>query len=208
MKSLIVFDLDGVLIDSKEIHFNALNLALDKFGSEFIISRDEQNAVFEGLTTNTKLNILTNTKGLPAHLHEKIWRAKQEYSSKLFESVSVDTELVNLFKLIKSNGISIAVASNSIRETLDTCLKSLGLIDLVDYSLSNEDVSMPKPDPEIYTRCIKHFDTIADNTVIFEDSEIGLRAATASGARVEQVKDRPDISFDRILRVIKELNGD
>lgn len=206
MTNLIVFDLDGVLIDSKEIHFNALNLALDRFGSEFIISRDEQNSTFEGLTTNTKLNILTKTKGLPESAHFEIWRAKQEYSSKLFESVSIDNELVNLFKLIRSSGIKIAVASNSIRETLDTCLNSLGLIDLVNYSLSNEDVSMPKPDPEIYLACINHFGATPASTVIFEDSEIGLRAAMASGAMVEQVKNRTDISFDRILRVIKELN--
>ena len=206
MNRLIIFDLDGVLIDSKEIHFNALNLALNEFGNEFIISRDEQNSTFEGLTTKSKLKILTKTKNLPESLHHYVWKLKQEYSSALFMSVSVDQELINLFKFIRSSGIKIAVASNSIRETLDTCLTSLGLLDLIDYSLSNEDVDLPKPSPEMYNKVIEYFNTTPDKVVIFEDSPIGLMAAQASGARVEQVRNRSDIWFDRILRVVEELN--
>jgi HAD superfamily hydrolase (TIGR01509 family) len=202
--SLIVFDLDGVLLDSKEIHFNALNLALDEVGDNYIIHRHEQDTVYEGLTTNAKLQILTETKGLPKELHRDVWRRKQEYSAVLFESISRDEDLVSLFKFIKSRGIKIAVASNSIRQTLDTCLKSLGVQPYVDYSLSNEDVELPKPDPQIYNTCMEHFDSLPDETVIFEDSEIGLRAAHASGARVEKVVNRKDVYFDRIDRVVHE----
>jgi HAD superfamily hydrolase (TIGR01509 family) len=201
---LVVFDLDGVLLDSKEIHFNALNLALDEFGNNYIIHRHEQDTVYEGLTTNAKLQILTETKGLPKELHRNVWRRKQEYSAVLFESISRDEDLVSLFKFIKSRGIKIAVASNSIRQTLDTCLKSLGVQPYVDYSLSNEDVELPKPDPQIYNTCMEHFDSLPDETVIFEDSEIGLRAAHASGARVEKVVNRKDVYFDRIDRVVHE----
>lgn len=202
---LIIFDLDGVLIDSKEIHFNALNLALDEFGSGLLITRDEQDSIFEGLTTKAKLNILTQIKGLPEELHNEIWKTKQEYSSILFTSISQDQELINLFKLIKFSGVKIAVASNSIRKTLDACLFSLGLSKLVDYSLSNEDVSLPKPSPEIYNKVMKHFDMGPESTVIFEDSPIGIMAAQASGAMVEIVKNRSDIWVDRVLRVIGDL---
>lgn len=206
MNKLIIFDLDGVLIDSKEIHFNALNLALSEFSTNFIISRDDQDSTFEGLTTRSKLDILTKTKNLPQELHKQVWNLKQAYSASLFASTSPDQELINLFKFIKSSGISIAVASNSIRITLDSCLKSLGIADLVNYSLSNEDVDLPKPSPEMYNRVIKHFDIKPEHVTIFEDSLIGLTAARATGARVEQVRNRSDISFDRILKVIEELN--
>jgi HAD superfamily hydrolase (TIGR01509 family) len=206
LNKLVIFDLDGVLIDSKEIHFNALNLALNEFGPEFVISRDEQDSTFEGLTTKSKLDILTKTKNLPETLHQYVWKLKQAYSSALFTSVSPDQELINLFKFIRSSGIKIAVASNSIRVTLDTCLKSLGLLDLIDYSLSNEDVDSPKPSPEIYDKVIEYFNTTPEHTVIFEDSLIGLTAAYATGAMVEPVRNRSDIWFDRILRVVEELN--
>jgi HAD superfamily hydrolase (TIGR01509 family) len=202
--NLVIFDLDGVLIDSKEIHFNALNLALSEVGDDYVISRKEQDTIFEGLTTNVKLDILTKTKGLPRDLHEDIWRRKQEYSAKLFESTSEDEDLINIFRFIKSRGIKIAVASNSIRQTLDTCLESLGVAGYVDYSLSNEDVKFPKPDPQIYNWCMDYLMVDPNDTIIFEDSEIGLRAATATGARVEKVINRKDIYFDRINKVIYE----
>jgi HAD superfamily hydrolase (TIGR01509 family) len=204
MIKLIVFDLDGVLLDSKEIHFNALNLALDEFGDDYIILRHEQDTVYEGLTTNAKLQILTETKGLSKELHRDVWQRKQEYSAVLFESISPDEDLVSLFKFIKSRGIKIAVASNSIRKTLDTCLKSLGVVNYVDYSLSNEDVEFPKPDSQIYNKCMSHFGVGPEDTVIFEDSEIGLRSAFGTGAKVEKVINRKDIYFDRIDRVIHE----
>lgn len=204
MTKAIIFDLDGVLIDSKEIHFNALNLALDEFGSDLIITRKEQDNIFEGLTTKAKLDILTKIKGLPSELHDDVWQLKQQYTATLFESISSDEDLVSLFKMIKSRGIKIGVASNSIRKTLDTCLISLGVIEYIDYSLSNEDVRMPKPDPQIYHRCMDYLMVEDSETVIFEDSDIGLRAATASGARVEKVQSRKDVTFERIERVINE----
>lgn len=204
MIELVIFDLDGVLIDSKEIHFNALNLALAESGDAYIISRTEQDTVFEGLTTKVKLDILTKTKGLPRDLHEDVWRRKQEYSATLFESTSKDEDLVSIFRYIKSRGIKTAVASNSIRKTLDTCLKALGIYAYVDYSLSNEDVKLPKPDPQMYNKCMDYLIVRPEKTVIFEDSEIGLRAATASGARVQKVLNRKDIYFDRIDKVIHE----
>ena len=204
MINLIIFDLDGVLVDSKEIHFNALNLALDEFGDDYMISRKEQDTIFEGLTTKGKLDILTKLKGLSPDLHEDVWSRKQDYTAKLFESISQDKDLIDLFKFIRSNGIGIAVASNSIRKTLNTCLQYLGVAELIDYSLSNEDVRLPKPDPQIYHKCMDYMMIDEDHTVIFEDSEIGLKAAIASGARVEKVENRKDLTLDRIERIINE----
>lgn len=207
MSRLIVFDLDGVLIDSKEVHFNALNLALGELDEKFVISRNEQDDIFEGLTTNAKLNILTEMKGLPQLLHRQIWERKQYYSSKLFTSVSIDKELVGLFKYIRSTGVKVAVASNSIRLTLNSCLRSLGVDSLVDYSLSNEDVTSPKPSPEIYLACMSYFKTPKEQTVIFEDSEIGLRAAYSSGAgRIIEVTNRSSLTFEKIMGAVNYLN--
>lgn len=204
MIKLVIFDLDGVLLDSKEIHFNALNLALGEVADDYIISRKEQDTVFEGLTTNVKLDILTKTKGLPSELHKDIWHRKQEYSAKLFESTSKDEALLDIFRYIKSRGVKIAVASNSIRKTLDTCLESLGVASYVDFSLSNEDVEFPKPYPQIYTKCMAQLQVSPKDTIIFEDSEIGLRAAIGSGARVEKVLNRKDVYFERIDRALHE----
>lgn len=204
----IIFDLDGVLIDSKTSHFDALNLALADIDPKYVITIPEQQAIYEGLTTRTKLDILTKTKGLPEDLHQKVWDLKQSYSFSFFANAPVDEELVSLFKLIKSFGIKIAVASNSIRKTLDATLTSLGLSGLVDLALSNEDVNNPKPSPEIYLKAMKYLGVTPTRCAIFEDSEVGIKAAIESTAHLFVVSNRSEVNADAILKAIKKIDGD
>lgn len=190
----IIFDLDGVLVDSKELHYEALNLALKSVNEKYAISREEQTETFEGMTTRSKLDILTYTRGLPKELHEYIWNLKQQYSAAMFEDLPIDEELVDLFKFIGSQGISIGVASNSIRQTLTNCLQALGVWRYVDVSLSNEDVKNPKPNPEIYNLCMLMLGSVPTSTIVFEDSEIGRSAARQSNAFLVEVESRKDLT--------------
>jgi beta-phosphoglucomutase-like phosphatase (HAD superfamily)/dTDP-glucose pyrophosphorylase len=208
MNNAFIFDLDGVLIDSKEIHFDALNLALSEINSSYIISKEEQAATYEGLSTKAKLDILSYSKGLPKELHNIVWEKKQIYSSEMFKVFERDEELIRLFKLIKSFNIKIGVASNAIRETVLGSLKSLGVYEFVDYALSNEDVSNPKPNPEIYKLMILLLGSSPKKTVIFEDSEIGQAAAKSSLAKLFPVTEREDISLPYISKAIEYLIPD
>ena len=204
---LIIFDLDGVLIDSRDIHFQALNYALSQFGSFFEISRAEHLKKFDGLNTRSKLDLLSASRGLPRELHDDIWRLKQQKTQSLLDTVAPDEELIALFKLIKSNEIHIAVASNSIGETVKLLLNNLGLVDYVDLYVGNEDVKLSKPFPEAYWRCMIEFESIPSHTVIFEDSQIGRRGASESGGHLIPVRNRYDLNKQRILSAIKYING-
>ena len=75
MIKLIIFDLDGVLVDAKNIHYLTLNEAL---GSKYEISWEEHLNKYDGLKTNEKLKLLTTSKGLPPSLYNEIWLKKQE----------------------------------------------------------------------------------------------------------------------------------
>jgi beta-phosphoglucomutase-like phosphatase (HAD superfamily)/dTDP-glucose pyrophosphorylase len=205
MTNAFIFDLDGVLIDSKEIHFDALNLALSEINGSYVISKEEQASTYEGLSTKAKLDILSYSKGLPKEFHNVIWEKKQIYSSKMFKVFDKDQELYNLFKLIKSFNIKIGVASNAIRETVVGSLKSLGVYGFVDYALSNEDVSNPKPNPEIYRTMMSLLGSSPETTVIFEDSEIGQAAAKASLAKLFPVTERKGINLFYISKAIEYL---
>jgi beta-phosphoglucomutase-like phosphatase (HAD superfamily)/dTDP-glucose pyrophosphorylase len=208
MTNAFIFDLDGVLIDSKEIHFYALNLALSEIDSFYVISKEEQALTYEGLSTKAKLDILSYSKGLPKEFHNVIWEKKQIYSLGMFQVFDKDQELIDLFKLIKSFNIKIGVASNAIRDTVVGSLKSLGIYDFVDYALSNEDVSNPKPNPEIYKTMMSLLGSSSEKTIIFEDSEIGQAAAKASLAKLFPVTERKDISLSYISRAIELLVPD
>jgi len=204
---LIIFDLDGVLLDSKEAHYSSLNLALEKIDKNFIISEEDQRLIFEGLPTKEKLDILTKTRGLEQGLHYKIWKLKQEISSKIFKNLSADLELYQMLSLIKKNKIKIAIASNSIRKTVDSVVESLGIKDLVDFSISSDEVFNPKPSPEIYNSCMDFLKTHKTNTVIFEDSIIGLIGANRATDHVIEIKDRKDLTIDKIQAAIDILQN-
>ena len=75
MNKLVIFDLDGVLIDSKDYHYEALNQAL---GDKYAISREDHVSIYDGLPTRAKLELLTKNKGLPVELYDQIWKDKQE----------------------------------------------------------------------------------------------------------------------------------
>tara|TARA_R100001377_G_scaffold16140_1_gene8203 strand:+ start:183 stop:437 length:255 start_codon:yes stop_codon:yes gene_type:complete len=70
---LVIFDLDGVLVEAKNIHYKALNEAL---GKKYAISWNEHLSTYDGLKTNQKLNMLSSKKGLPTKLHPDIWEKK------------------------------------------------------------------------------------------------------------------------------------
>ena len=74
----ILFDMDGVLIDAKEWHYEALNKALSHFG--FLINRDAHLTTYDGLPTKNKLEKLSEAQGLPKGLHEHINKLKQKYT--------------------------------------------------------------------------------------------------------------------------------
>lgn len=195
MNKAVIFDLDGVLVESKELHFNALNLALANVNAKYVISQEEQDTIYEGMTTKSKLDLLTHLKGLPKELHQYVWQLKQEYSSVMFESLESDPELIDIFKYLQDSGLKVGVASNSIRDTLTNCLQSLGIWRYIDVSLSNEDVSNPKPNPEIYNKCMAMLGVTPENAIIFEDSNIGREAARASGGHLIEVESRADLTM-------------
>ena len=194
---LVIFDLDGVLIDSKEIHYAALNEAISRVDPQYEITPQEHATTFDGLSTNRKLELLHSHKGLPKTSFQQIWTDKQEITLRMFGEVANDFQLISYMKHLKES-FHLAVASNSIRNTVDIVLKRLGIFNFFDLTLSNEDVKFPKPHPEIYWRCMMHFGVLPSKTAIFEDSHIGRQSAILSGANLVPVEKRADITWEKI----------
>lgn len=195
---LIIFDLDGVLIDSKELHYRSLNNALSKYGDRYVISREEHLAIFDGISTGRKLEILAEKKNLPRELFDEIKQLKQLSTIEDLKKIEKNEFLIEMFSKIKKEGIKISVASNSIRDTVKQSLIQLGIIEYVDYFVSNQDVRHIKPFPEMYWQCMIALKEIPSDTVIFEDSHIGRQAAIDSGARLIEIKDPSDLTEGKI----------
>lgn len=205
---LIIFDLDGVLVDSKEIHYESLNLALGELSSSYIITREEHLNIYNGLSTNSKLKILTKNKNLPIELYEKIWNRKQEYTLKLVDKYLPDERIINILSKLKEMNYTIYIASNSIWNTIKIILLRKGFLEYIDYFISNQEVKNPKPSPEIYLQSVIRSEFSINETLIIEDSPIGLKSAIDSGCHVLKVDDSSQVTLDIILNKINELSKD
>ena len=206
MNKLVIFDLDGVLIDSRDMHYDALNRALAKVDEKYVITREEHLSAYDGLPTTRKLELLTEKKGLPVVEYDTIWQDKQTATLDIFSELKPDYELMHYFQQLKDRGYSIAVASNSVRNTVKLVLLRLGLLEFVHYYLSNEDVFRSKPFPEMYWRCMIACNALPKDTVIFEDSHIGRQGALDSGSHLIAIEDRPDLDQSKIDKVFKILD--
>ena len=206
MIKAVVFDMDGVLIDAKEWHYDALNRALGLFG--MVISRADHLTTFDGLPTRRKLEMLTVTEGLPKELHGFINELKQAYTMDIVNARCKPT-FIHEYALarLKDRGLKLAVASNSVRNSVTAMMNRSSLETYLDLMLSNEDVSRAKPDPEIYTTAMARLGVAPSETLVVEDNEHGIRAAQASGAHLLVVRDVFEVNLDNIERRIKEIEG-
>jgi len=204
---LVIFDLDGVLIDSRMLHFAALNQAIEQIYPAAVISWEEHLSKYDGLPTTKKLLLLTEEKGLPATSYDQIWKAKQQHTIHLYEGIKPSPALQTIFHLLQMQGIRIAVATNSIRQTLVLALCQLGVMPQVNYFVSNEDVGNPKPFPEMYWKCMVAMRTDVYNTVIVEDSHIGREGALASGAHLIPVSNSSDVTIELGESIVDYFRG-
>ncbi|WED22017.1 HAD family phosphatase [Vibrio sp. JC009] len=202
----VIFDMDGVLIDAKDWHYDALNKALSIFGLE--ISRHEHLVTFDGLSTNQKLKMLSKTYVLPESLHVFINEMKQQYTMDITHQLCkpVFHTQYALSKL-KENGFQLAVASNSIRNTVKVMMEKSELMKYLSFYLSNQDVAKGKPDPEIYNLAISKLGLKPEECVIVEDNENGIKAALASGAHVLKVETIYDVNYDNISSFINKVES-
>ena len=199
---LVIFDLDGVLVEAKNIHYDALNEAL---GEEYAISWQEHLSTYDGLKTNQKLEMLSEQKGLPTELHKEIWETKQKLTLQKLKELKPNLTLQSVMDALVYDGYKIAVCSNSIRKTVLTVLSKLGIMEFMDYIISNEDVQNSKPHPEMYWRAISKMGCLPEETLIVEDSPYGLLAANRSKAHVLRVKNPTEVTYTNIFKKLTEI---
>jgi beta-phosphoglucomutase-like phosphatase (HAD superfamily)/dTDP-glucose pyrophosphorylase len=207
MNKLVIFDLDGVLIESRELHYQSLNNALKSIDPKYIINRDEHLSIYDGLNTTKKLQMLSDFKGLPTEYHDVIWQRKQLATFDLIKQFPIDKKLVDIFTQLKSLGYMIAVASNSIRETVKLSLLKIGVLEYVDYYVSNQDVTYAKPYPEMYWKCMSVCQALPRDTLIIEDSHIGRQGALDSGAVLLAVENCQDVTWEKINTRLQQMNS-
>ncbi|CAO3424190.1 HAD family hydrolase [Azospirillum doebereinerae] len=197
----ILFDMDGVLVDARDWHYEALNKALRLFGME--IGVDDHLASFDGLPTRRKLEILSRSRGLPEALHGFLNELKQRHTE---EIIAVRCRPVFHIQYavsrLRRDGYRLAVCSNSVRNSVLRMMELSGLMPHLDFCLSNEDIARSKPHPEIYETAIGRLGLSPGRCLIVEDNEHGITAARAAGGHLMEVGGIEDVTYARIRAAI------
>ena len=201
MIKAVIFDMDGVLIEAKDWHYEALNRALRLFGFE--ISRYDHLTTFDGLPSKRKLQMLSSVDNLPVRLHDFINDMKQRYTMEIVNA-SCKPRFNHEFALSKLQalGYRMAVASNSVRNSIEVMMQRAELDRYLEFMISNQDVTRPKPAPDMYNLAISKMALQPTECLIVEDNENGIKAARASGAHVLEVQTVDDVNFANIMRTI------
>lgn len=206
MIDTIIFDLDGVLIDSKDIHFKALNDAIRKCGIRYQITYQDHINNYDGLPTKVKLKILNEAGIISQKKNKQIQLHKNKYATIEFKKkIKYSKEIYEMFKILSEN-FKIGIATNAVQATLDLSIKNLKIKKFVKSAISTKQVMNPKPHPEIYLRSILNLNSNPKNTLIIEDSHFGRLAAKDSGAHLMPIKNLSEVTYKKITNFISNLD--
>ena len=206
MIKAILYDLDGVLVDATEWHYESLNEALKEI-SGFEISRLDHIQTFNGLPTIKKLEILREQNRVKTEDFNTIWEIKQKKTNEIIKKTSsTDETKMRLHEGTKK--FKKICVTNSIHQTAILMLDKTGQLPFMDRVISNEDVSNPKPNPEGYLKAIHFLQLQPTECIIVEDSPKGIEAAKKSNAHVYEVKGYHDVTLENILNTINQFNMD
>lgn len=193
MIKLVLFDLDGVLVDTKDIHYEALNKAL----GDRAITQEEHLRVYDGMTTKDKLSRM----GYSESESKKIFEEKQLNTYDRLDTIQQNDDIIDLFLRLKEDGYDIGICSNAIKRTVEKCLSRIGVTHLCSFFITADDVGHAKPHPEIYWKAMSQCGVLPEETVIIEDSPTGLLAAHHSGANVIRVSSPEEVNVDLVEKI-------
>jgi len=196
---LVIFDLDGVLVDACEWHRLALNQALKEV-CDYEISLEDHYSEYNGIPTKKKLLKLLDKGIVSSSDFSSIYTLKQQLTIGIIETnCKPREEKIKLLNWLRERDIKTACFTNSIRETATMMLKNTGIYDLFDVIMTNEDVTEPKPDPEGYYAVLDILKADPKKTLIIEDSPKGLAAAYASGCMVAKVSNPDEVDINLLV---------
>lgn len=184
-----LFDMDGTIADSMPLHYIAWKQALSEYGCEF---PEDLFYAWGGMPVGEIIATLNQRNGLAMPVEEVAHRKESLYYELLPKLTAVPEVLEQIEEAHQR--IPFAVVSGSTRESVTASLKVLGLLDKFDVMVCAGDYKRAKPDPEPFLLAAKQLNVPPEACLVFEDTEMGIQAATAAGmasVRILQPWERP-----------------
>lgn len=203
MIKLVIFDVDGTLVDSESIYVKAAlkNIEVNHYNIPMsaIMGIIGQNRVAgQKLIESTQDDSFDYDKYIKNY--EKI---RSEILEK--EPLKLKKGALNILNYCKENNIKMAIATSTARDKQTKVLTELGIIDYFDYMAFGDEIKNSKPDPEIYLKVFEHYNYDEDEMIIYEDSNNGILSGYNAGIRVVYIKDIVDVKEETLSLCYKQV---
>lgn len=211
----VLFDLDGVLVDACDWHYEALNLALEEVAQDRI-EREEHDAVFNGLPTRIKLDMLVKAGRIAPDQIAEINQRKQQLTKQVIQEKDYyngdparpgklrNDKLIALMRLLRANGIRVGCVTNCIHETAVIMLDKTGILSEMEVFITSDMVKTGKPHPEGYWTAMSELGVLPTETIIVEDSPKGKEGVKNSGAHLLEVENAKGLTWLKVAARIIE----
>ena len=176
----VIFDMDGVLVDSEPFHVQNEKLMFHKLGLDI---SDEEHARYMGTATDVMWEQIIRERKLSLDVAETTAQTIQQeipYFQSL-DKIDPMPGLVNLLEKLQKSGIPMAVASSSDKTIIDIILEKSGLRKYFKHAVSSGEIGKSKPEPDVFLHAAKLLGVAPENCLVFEDSKNGIKAAKAAG---------------------------
>lgn len=212
----IIFDMDGVLLDSEPVYRERIKRFMCMKGFTDI-PEELYDRTCGANSVDTYRMFREKVKGFAMDYDTYMAERKAFNGARLLDPKEmVDQEIYPLFKYLKEEGFRIALASSSFKETIERNLKLLEIADVFDVVVSGMDFEHSKPDPEIYFYTMRQLQAVPENCLVVEDSGYGIAAAKAAGAIVIAKRDerfgydqsQADYTVERLLQIVDIIKAD
>lgn len=194
MLKLVIFDMDGVILDSERV----ANLAWFQVSEKYDLGLDiEKLKEIKGGTAVRTLEVLSKQVGKT--LAEKIMEEKKEIQMSIIKKengIKLKEGVVELLKYIKEKGLKCIVATSTTKERAEKQLKETGVYSYFDNLVYGDEIKNGKPDPEIFLKACEKIGVSPIEAVVIEDSVLGATAANRAGIKCFVVEDTMKFSVE------------
>lgn len=204
----VIFDLDGVILNTAHYHYLAWKRILSGYGIDF---SEEDNEQIKGVARSKSLEILLDMKNMAMSEVEKMRVLRQKNNWYLEYVMDIDLDdllpgVMNLLERLKSQGVKTGIASTSDNTSL--ILELTGLRKYFNAVVDGHKVKLPKPNPQVYEVIAIALNTSPGDCLVFEDSKAGVLSAKRAGMKVVAVSDHQIIEADHWLKSLKDVSLD
>ena len=208
MIKAIIFDMDGLMIDSERITFECyqeilkgMNLTMDEEFYKILLGKP-----LKGIYQRF-YDVYGNDFPI-----EDVIKDVHALMAKRFETegVPIKTGLKSLLEYLKENNYKTIVATSSNRDRVDTILSQAQITDYFDDSICGDEVTKGKPNPEVFLKSCQKLGVNVDEAIVLEDSEAGIQASYDAGIKVICIPDMkyPEKQYEeKTFKILKDLNG-